>query len=197
MSTPPSSAMTPEPDMQEFALRTRKSPGHAWLALAIVAAVFLVLTSAWRQGWFTPTSHVYIEVAGASGIQAGTQVRLKGFKIGEVDDIKLEKNLSVRVRLRIETEKMELLGANASAKFGRDSPIAGKFIELLPGAREGQRLAGGQTLPVDAGNETRRRDGNRQGGRRQALDSTWQDRPHSGRHPQADQRGGIHAPDTE
>ncbi len=153
MSTLPSSAMTPEPDMQEFALRTRKSPGHAWLALAIVAAVFLVLTSAWRQGWFTPTSHVYIEVAGASGIQAGTQVRLKGFKIGEVDDIKLEKNLSVRVRLRIETEKMELLGANASAKFGRDSPIAGKFIELLPGAREGQRLAGGQTLPVDAGNE--------------------------------------------
>ncbi|MES1978913.1 MAG: MlaD family protein [Pseudomonadota bacterium] len=153
MSTPPSSAMTPEPDMQEFALRTRKSPGHAWLALAIVAALFLVLTSAWRQGWFTPTSHVYIEVAGASGIQAGTQVRLKGFKIGEVDEIRLEKNLSVRVRLRIETEKMELLGANASAKFGRDSPIAGKFIELLPGSREGQRLAGGQTLPVDAGNE--------------------------------------------
>lgn len=153
MSNLGSSTVAVEPDMQEFALRTRKSPGHAWLALAIVAAVFLVLTSAWRQGWFTPTSHVYIEISGASGIQAGTPVRLKGFRIGEVDDIKLEKNLSVRVRLRIETEKMELLGANASAKFGRDSPIAGKFIELLPGMREGHRLASGQTLAVDAGNE--------------------------------------------
>ena len=138
---------------QAFAVRARKNPGHTWLALAIVAAVLLTLTSAWRQGWFTPTSHVYIELAGASGVQVGTPVRLKGFKIGEVDALSLEKNLSVRVRLRIETEKMELLGANASAKFGRDSPIAGKFIELHPGAREGQRLAGGQTLPVDAGNE--------------------------------------------
>ncbi|MFM1980986.1 MAG: hypothetical protein RLZ68_2251 [Pseudomonadota bacterium] len=153
MSATTSTDVADGPELQEFALRTRKSPGHAWLALAIVAAIFLMLTSAWRQGWFTPTSHVYIEVAGASGLQAGTQVRLKGFKIGEVDDIKLEKNLSVRVRLRIETEKMELLGANASAKFGRDSPIAGKFIELLPGSREGQRLASGQTLAIDAGNE--------------------------------------------
>ena len=118
----------------------RKNPGHTWLAMAIVAAILLTLTSAWRQGWFTPTSHIYIELAGASGVQLGTPVRLKGFKIGEVDDIRLEKNLSVRVRLRLETEKMELIGANASAKFGRDSPIAGKYIELMPGAREGQRL---------------------------------------------------------
>ncbi|MES2945997.1 MAG: MlaD family protein [Pseudomonadota bacterium] len=131
----------------------RRNPGHTWLAMAIVAAILLTLTSAWRQGWFTPTSHVYIELAGASGMQIGTPVRLKGFKIGEVDDIRLEKNLSVRVRLRLETEKMELIGANASAKFGRDSPIAGKYIELLPGAREGQRMASGQTVPLDAGND--------------------------------------------
>ncbi len=133
--------------------RTRRNAGHTWLALAIVAAVFLTLTSAWRQGWFTPTSHVFIELGGAGGVQVGTPVRLKGFKIGEVDEISLEKNLSVRVRLRIETGKMELLGANASAKFGRDSPIAGKFIELQPGDRDGPRLAAGQSLKVDAGSD--------------------------------------------
>ena len=133
--------------------RPRKNPGHTWLALALVAAVLLTLTSAWRQGWFTPTSHVFIELDGASGVQIGTPVRLKGFKIGEVDEINLQKTLSVRVRMRIETGKMELLGANASAKFGRDSPIAGKYIELLPGTREGRRLAADQTLALDAGNE--------------------------------------------
>lgn len=145
-------SMASQPDPLLVA-RARKNPGHTWLALAIVAAILLTLTSAWRQGWFTPTSHVFIELDGASGVQIGTPVRLKGFKIGEVDEINLEKTLSVRVRLRIETEKMELLGANASAKFGRDSPIAGKYIELLPGAREGRRLAADQTLPVDPGNE--------------------------------------------
>lgn len=138
---------------EQLVARSPKNPGHTWLAFAIVAAIVLTLTSAWRQGWFTPTAHVYIELDGASGVQIGSQVRLKGFKVGEVDQISLEKNLRVRIRLRVETEKMELLGANASAKFGRDSPIAGKYIELLPGAREGRRLAAGQTLPVDAGND--------------------------------------------
>ncbi|MBC7378284.1 MAG: MCE family protein, partial [Burkholderiaceae bacterium] len=75
--------------------RARKNPGHTWLALAIVAAILLALTSAWRQGWFTPTSHVFIELDSASGVQIGTPVRLKGFKIGEVDEISLEKTLSV------------------------------------------------------------------------------------------------------
>jgi ABC-type transporter Mla subunit MlaD len=148
--TLPASADLLPPDA---AVRPRRNPGHAWLALALVAAVLLVLTSAWRQGWFTPTSHVFIELGGAGGVQAGTPVRLKGFKIGEVDEITLEKTLNVRVRMRIETGKMELLGANAAAKFGRDSPISAKFIELLPGDRDGPRLAAGQTLKVDAGSE--------------------------------------------
>jgi len=154
--TPAAAEPATGPDSAPDALlvaRARKNPGHAWLALAIVAAVFLTLTSAWRQGWFTPTSHVFIELGGAGGVQVGTPVRLKGFKIGEVDEISLEKNLSVRVRLRIETGKMELLGANASAKFGRDSPIAGKYIELQPGDREGPRLAAGQHLKVDVGSD--------------------------------------------
>ena len=133
--------------------RARRNPGHTWLALAIVAALLLTLTSAWRQGWFTPTSHVYIELDGAGGVQIGTPVRLKGFKIGEVDEINLSQSLIVRVRMRIESAKMELLAANASAKFGRDSPIAGKFIEILPGERAGPRLAAEQTLPVAAGSD--------------------------------------------
>jgi ABC-type transporter Mla subunit MlaD len=134
-------------------MRPRKNPGHTWLALALVAAVMLTLTSAWRQGWFTPTVHVYIELAGANGLQVGTPVRLKGFKIGEVDEINLESNLVVRVRLRIDTAKMELLGAGTHAKLERDGPIGGKFIELLPGDRQGRRLSADQTLPVDGGSE--------------------------------------------
>ncbi|MES2412289.1 MAG: MlaD family protein [Pseudomonadota bacterium] len=144
---------TPYLPPAEFPASGVRKTSHSWLALAIVIGVALTLVSAWRQGWFTPTTHVYLQLNGASGVVVGTPVRLKGFRIGEVDGITLEKNLSVRVSLRLESEKMEFLGANATAKFGRDSPISGKFIELLPGARDGQRLASGQTLPVDAGSE--------------------------------------------
>lgn len=137
----------------EFVVRVRKNPGHAWLALAIVLAVALAVLSAYRQGWFTPTVHAYVELPSASGVQLGTPVKLKGFTIGEVDEISLEKDLAVRARLRITAEKMELLGADASGRFGRDGPIGGKFIEILPGSREGRRLSADATLPMDAGSE--------------------------------------------
>lgn len=127
--------------------------GRTWLALAIVATVLLMALTAWRQGWFTPTSQVFLELPGASGLQIGTPVRLKGFKIGEVDRITLERSLNVRVRLRLDADKMALLGSDARARFGRDSVIAGRFIELQPGQRDGPRLADGKVLPVDASSE--------------------------------------------
>ncbi|MBC7609199.1 MAG: hypothetical protein H7228_06410, partial [Polaromonas sp.] len=46
---------SPELPDELTAMRAPKNPGHAWLALAIVFAIVLTLTSAWRQGWFTPT----------------------------------------------------------------------------------------------------------------------------------------------
>jgi phospholipid/cholesterol/gamma-HCH transport system substrate-binding protein len=137
----------------EFVVRVRKNPGHAWLALAIVMAVMLGLLSAYRQGWFTPTVHAYVELPSAAGVQIGTPVKIKGFTIGEIDEITLEKTLSVRARLRLTAEKMQLLGADASGRFGRDGPIGGRYIELVPGSLEGRRLAADSTLPMDPGSE--------------------------------------------
>lgn len=143
---PGSAAVLPPPVSAAYPARA----GRVWLMVAMLAAAALFALSAWRQGWFTPTSDLYLDLPNASGVQAGTPVRLKGFKIGEVDDISLQPTLNVRVRLRVVQTKLALLGADATARFGRDGPIGGKFIEVLPGKREGPRLESGQTLPVDA-----------------------------------------------
>jgi phospholipid/cholesterol/gamma-HCH transport system substrate-binding protein len=163
MTEPTSPASTPRPnrlegevaalldhDMAEVA---RKNPGRFWLFLAVISAVILMGLSAWRQGWFTPMTYVFVELPGASGVQIGTPVRLKGFKIGDVNEIELDAQLNVRAKLRIVSERMPLLGQDASARFGRDGPIGGKFIELLPGDRAGKRLQAEAMLPMDVGNE--------------------------------------------
>jgi phospholipid/cholesterol/gamma-HCH transport system substrate-binding protein len=137
----------------DVAAMARANPGRFWLLLAIVAGLVLMGLSAWRQGWFTPIEHVYVELPGASGVQIGTPVRLKGFKIGEVDKIELEPNLDVKARLKLVKERMDLLGEDASARFGRDGPIGGKYIDVLPGSRQGKRLVAQATLPMDVGNE--------------------------------------------
>ncbi len=131
----------------------RRNPGRFWLALAALFAITLMGLSAWRQGWFTPTTNLYVELPGAVGVQVGTLVKLKGFKIGEVDKLELEPTLNVRVRMRVVQERLEMLGRDASAKFGRDGPLSGKFIEILPGSRTGTRMESEATLPMDTGNE--------------------------------------------
>jgi phospholipid/cholesterol/gamma-HCH transport system substrate-binding protein len=123
------------------------------LVLAMAAALGLTGLSAWRQGWFTPTAYLYVELPGASGMQVGTPVKLKGFKIGEVDDVALEPDLNVKVRLRVVLERLPLLAADASAHFGREGPIGGKFIELDPGTRSQARLKPEATLRMDTGTE--------------------------------------------
>lgn len=127
--------------------------GRSALALALVAAMVLSAASAWRQGWFTPTAQVYVALDSANGVQIGTPVLLRGFKIGEVDQMSLERDLTVRVRLRLDGDSLPLLGSDASARLARDNPIAARHIELAPGRREGPRLAAGQSLPLQGGSE--------------------------------------------
>jgi phospholipid/cholesterol/gamma-HCH transport system substrate-binding protein len=137
-------------DMGEMA---RGNPGRFWLILAVVSGLVLMGLSAWRQGWFTPTAHLYVVLPGAVGVQVGTPVKLKGFKIGEIDNIDLEPNLNVKVRMRVVEDRLKLISALANAKFGRDGPIGGKFIDIVPGALDSKRIVADATLPMDSGNE--------------------------------------------
>ncbi len=148
-ATPGGSPPGPPPFQTAPPATSTARAGRLWLMVAMLAAAGLLSLSAWRQGWFTPTADVYLDLPHVSGVQAGTPVKLKGFKIGEVDEVSLQPSLNVRVRLRIAQAKLELLGTDATARFGRDGPIGGKYIEITPGTRQGPRLEAGRTVPVD------------------------------------------------
>jgi phospholipid/cholesterol/gamma-HCH transport system substrate-binding protein len=144
---------SPKPSQPKIA-PAHKSLGRFWIGLAVVAAVVLMGLSAWRQGWFTPTEHLYVDLtAGTQGMQVGTQVKLKGFKIGEVDELTLQPNLNVRLRMRVVEERLDLLGQDAQVKFTRDTPIGAKYIELLPGNRANGALKGETTLKLNTGSD--------------------------------------------
>lgn len=152
-ATPPPSPLDESLLDRDVAELARRNPGRFWLVLAVVGGLVLMGLSAWRQGWFTPTTHLYVELPGAVGVQVGTPVKLKGFKIGEIDNIDLEPNLNVKISMRVVQERLRLMSADATAKFGRDGPIGGKFIDIVPGTLEGKRIAANATLPMDTGNE--------------------------------------------
>jgi len=131
-----------------------KSLGRFWIGLAVLSAVGLMGLSAWRQGWFTPTEHLHLELSnGAQGLQIGTLVKLKGFKIGEVDGMTLEPNLNVHVSMRITEEKLALLGADAHVKLSRDTPISAKYIEIIPGEKARGTLRANAAIPLKEGSD--------------------------------------------
>lgn len=131
-----------------------KSLGRFWIGLAVVATVILMTMSAWRQGWFTPTANLYLELAnGTQGVQIGTLVKLKGFKVGEVDEIVLNPDLNVRVRMRIVQERLALLGADAEVKLVRDSPIGAKYIEIMAGSKAKGLLHAEKIVPLHTGGD--------------------------------------------
>lgn len=131
-----------------------KSLGRFWIGLALLSAVGLMGLSAWRQGWFTPTEYLYLDLNnGAQGLQVGTLVKLKGFKIGEVDAMRLEPNLNVHVSMRVTKEKLALLGADALVKFSRDTPISAKYIEIIPGTQPQGTLKAETIVPIKEGSE--------------------------------------------
>jgi len=131
-----------------------KSLGRFWMALAVLGTVVLMGMSAWRQGWFTPTEHLFVELtSGTQGVQLGTLVKLKGFKVGEVDEVTLEPNLNVMVRLRVVQERLNLLGSDAQVKLVRDTPIGAKYIEIIAGSRDKGGLVAGAKLPLHTGGD--------------------------------------------
>ncbi|MFY7857393.1 MAG: MlaD family protein [Rubrivivax sp.] len=129
----------------------RARPGA--IVLAVAFGLVLVGASAWRQGWFTPTGHLFVDLPTAGGVQVGTDVKLKGFKIGEVDRMSMSSNLEVQVRLRIDQERLDLLPVGTRAKVARDSPLAARHIELLVERPGGQRLASQAKVPLATGAE--------------------------------------------
>jgi phospholipid/cholesterol/gamma-HCH transport system substrate-binding protein len=128
--------------------------GRFWMVFALAAALGLMAMSAWRQGWFTSTAHLFVALEnGAQGVQVGTLVKLKGFKIGEVDEMTLEPNLDVLVRMRVSEEKLQLLSQDAKVKLTRDSPISAKYIEFLPGEKSAGVLRAESKVQLNIGSD--------------------------------------------
>jgi len=107
-----------------FARLALKVNAFLLIALLLVAA-FLGLV-AWKQGWFVHQT----------GINKGMPVKLFGFTIGTVSDMRLAQN-GVAVRMSINSIYLERIPRGSRAKFSRESGVVGaSVIEIIPGRGE-------------------------------------------------------------
>jgi phospholipid/cholesterol/gamma-HCH transport system substrate-binding protein len=106
---------------------------NVFLMIALVlAAAFLGLV-AYKQGWFVRQSPLHFVTPNALGINKGMPVKLHGFTIGQVSELKLAER-GVDVQLSIVTEYLRRIPQGSSARHAREAGVIGTaVIDIVPG----------------------------------------------------------------
>ena len=118
------------PDASNRRLLTAVLLGALLLAAALSAGI------AWRRGAFTPKAVLYADIDNAAGLAPGTAVRLSGVRVGEVSELLLLPDLSVRLSLRVDADLLPKLRTDAGAVLVREQ-LRPPVIELSPGGAPG------------------------------------------------------------
>jgi phospholipid/cholesterol/gamma-HCH transport system substrate-binding protein len=116
------------------------------VALLLVAA-FLALV-AYKQGWFVKQSPIHFVTPNALGINKGMPVKLYGFTVGSVSDMRLTDE-GVDVQLSLMSEYLPHIRNGSRARLARESGVVGaSVIEILP-ARTGAPLAAEERIAFE------------------------------------------------
>ena len=109
-----------------------------FLAVAVVSMLGGAGLLAYQQGVFTPKVHVLFHAGTADGMNTGMAVKLVGFKVGTVESITVDNDLSVQVGLKIDAKYQPMIDGGASIRLTREALIGANVLEIRPGS--GERL---------------------------------------------------------
>ncbi len=124
--------------------------GAVW-RLGIFLTVCLLgafaLLAIFAQFRFT-TGTVYNAVfTNVTGLKKGDFVRVAGVEVGKVEDIRINRDATVRVEFSAADPLVLTEGTRAIIRY--DNVIGGRFLALDEGTGGVKRLSAGQTIPVD------------------------------------------------
>jgi phospholipid/cholesterol/gamma-HCH transport system substrate-binding protein len=105
-----------------------------FLAVAVLSMLGGAGLLAYQQGLFIPKIHVLFNAGTADGMNTGMAVKLVGFKVGAVESISVDNDLSVQVALKIDAKYQPMIDAGASVRLTREALIGANVLEIRPGS---------------------------------------------------------------
>ena len=126
---------------------------YFFFAGAVVLAIMFSLATGYKQDFFTRMTTLYFFSDNATGIKPGMAVKTLGFNIGEVEDISIEPNAKVRVKMSVQSDYMRFITLDSRAKLFKEGLIGESVIEISPGSQQLRQLAHNAVLPFNRGRD--------------------------------------------
>ncbi|HEX5392911.1 MAG TPA: MlaD family protein [Rhodocyclaceae bacterium] len=121
--------------LQQHDAEVRALRRRAWWFIAgglLLAAAMLGGLAA-RQGFFVKTVPLYFVAHSAADMNKGMPVKVFGFRIGRVGEIRLQPDATVKVRMDVEESYRRFITRDAVALVHKEGFVGGGTIDIVPG----------------------------------------------------------------
>uniref|UniRef100_A0A7C4EQ13 MCE family protein n=1 Tax=Thermodesulfovibrio aggregans TaxID=86166 RepID=A0A7C4EQ13_9BACT len=115
-----------------------------FIGIAIAGILVLIVFIGKQRGVFTKTEDFHFITSKATGLREGMPVKVSGFKIGRLKEMKLQDDGTVKITLSIEQSQIKWFREGSVAILTKEGLIGESYIEILPG--NGQPLKPGQSI---------------------------------------------------
>ncbi|MDQ6952103.1 MAG: MlaD family protein [Mariprofundaceae bacterium] len=134
--------MTTEMD---FVSKMKRQVGW-FVLLGLGALVFVVILVSMRSNVFAEKFTLFVEPPSASTFYEGQPVKFQGFSVGHIDDIQLQHEGQVRIRLKLLERYRHMLHQGSVIHFVKEGLIGEQIVEITAGNVEKKSLDDGQLL---------------------------------------------------
>ena len=114
---------------------------HLLLGGSLTLLGLLVLGMGAPRAWWTRNRPLSLETNSAAGLSAGMDVRLSGYPIGRVDQLRLLPNSHVLVSLSVAADKLTMIGPRSRASLSQDGLLSKPYIAISPDLAPAPRRA--------------------------------------------------------
>jgi len=120
-------------------------------ALGLLLLVLLMIGV--KQDYFSRSTSIYFFTSNAQGLSKGMAVKFVGFKVGSVQEISIEPNATVRVRVSLNDEYLHLIGQDAKARLIKEALVGESVVEIIPGSTQVLQVTQDSVLEFERGQD--------------------------------------------
>ena len=120
---------------------------------AIGVMLLVLLMIAVKQDYFHRSTPIYFFTPNAQGLSKGMAVKFIGFKVGSVQEVSMQPNATVRVKVSLDDEYVHLIGLDAKARLIKEALVGESVVEIIPGSQQVKQVTQNSVLEFERGQD--------------------------------------------